>query len=166
MAKTQLDEIDYQILDELQRDGRMTNVDLAERVGISAPPCLRRVRVLEEAGYIKGYHAELDHAKLGYGITVFAQVALTQSSSENIQEFQEIVSVFPEVRECHMLTGDADSMLKIVAKDWEAYQAFLTDQLTANDLVKSVRSSISVGTPIDRPGVPVEKDLEKARKEE
>jgi DNA-binding Lrp family transcriptional regulator len=108
----------------------------------------------------------LDHAKLGYGITVFAQVALTQSSSENIQEFQKIVAKYPEVRECHMLTGDADSMLKIVAKDWEAFQDFLTDKLTANDLVGSVKSSISVGTPIDRPGVPVEKDLELARQED
>ena len=105
-GKVKLDTVDRQILNDLQEDGRMTNVDLAKRAGISAPPCLRRVRVLEEEGIIRGYHAELDAESLGYTVQVFAFVGLTSQAEADLQQFEEMVSAWPQVRECHMLMGE------------------------------------------------------------
>ena len=129
--RVRLDRIDRRILRDLQDNGRMTNVDLAERAGISAPPCLRRVRALEEAGLIRGYHAEVDAKELGFGITVFAQVGLSSQAETDLEAFEARVAAWPEVRECHMLAGETDYLLKIVARDWEAYQTFLTSRLTS-----------------------------------
>ncbi|HEX7849202.1 MAG TPA: Lrp/AsnC family transcriptional regulator, partial [Sphingomonas sp.] len=117
-----LDRIDRQILSLLQADGRMTNVELADRVGLTAPPCLRRVRALEEAGAIKGYHAELDPATLGYPITVFAMVSLKSQAERDLTAFESHIATIPEVRECHMLNGEIDFILKIVAGDLKAFQ--------------------------------------------
>jgi DNA-binding Lrp family transcriptional regulator len=114
MRRYKLDRIDRKILNDLQSNGRMTNVDLAERAGISAPPCLRRVRKLEDAGYIKGYHADLDPVALGYTVTVFAHVKLTSQAEADLKKFEEAVMSWPDVRECHMLTGETDYILKIV----------------------------------------------------
>src|SRR6185312_17385586 len=100
-----LDKIDRQILAILQDEGRITNVDLAERVGLTAPPCLRRVHALEREGLIKGYHAELATAALGYGVTVFALVSLKSQAEADLRAFEDHVAKLAEVRECHMLNG-------------------------------------------------------------
>lgn len=160
MHSLKLDHIDRQILANLQRHGRMTNVELARRVGISAPPCLRRVRVLEEAGYIRGYHADLDSRTLGYQLTVFAQVGLHSQSEGELKAFQERVAGWPLVRECYMLAGETDFLLKIVARDWDAYQHFLTDELTAAPNVSNVKSALTVSTSKWLPGVPIDVDAD------
>ena len=156
MARAKLDKIDRRILRELQDDGRMTNVDLAGRVGLSAPPCLRRVRALEEAGVIRGYHAELAPASLGYNITVFAQVGLSSQADSDLRAFMELVEAWPQVRECHMMAGETDFLLKVVAEDWEAYETFLTRQLTTAPNVSHVKSALSIRTAKQLPGVPVD----------
>ena len=155
MRRNALDRIDRAILSDLQADGRMTNVELADRVGVSAPSCLRRVRTLEQAGLISGYHADLDGAKLGFSVTVFAQVGLSSQHDADLQAFRK--SAWPEVRECYMLTGDADFLLKIVAPDWESYQAFLTTRLTAAPTVTHVKSALVYRTAKRLPGVPIDR---------
>lgn len=153
-----LDRIDRQILTLLQAEGRMTNVDLAERVGLTAPPCLRRVRSLEEAGYIRGYHADLDPAKLGYSITVFAMVSLRSQAERDLAAFEEHVAAIPEVRECHMLNGEIDFILKIVASDLNAFQRILTTHLTPAPNVASVKTSLTIRTAKSAAGIPVDPD--------
>lgn len=150
-----LDKIDREILALLQDDGRMTNVDLAERVGLTAPPCLRRVRTLEQAGVIRGYHADCDAAKLGYPITVFAMVSLRSQAEQDLAQFEEHIANIPEVRECHMLNGEIDFILKIVAPDLESFQRLLTTQLTAAPNVASVKSSLTIRTAKAQTGVPI-----------
>ncbi|KQN26380.1 ArsR family transcriptional regulator [Sphingomonas sp. Leaf33] len=149
------DRIDRQILGLLQDDGRMTNVDLAERVGLTAPPCLRRVRALEEAGAIQGYHASLDPASLGYTITVFAMVSLKSQAEADLTAFEQHVATIPEVRECHMLNGEIDFILKIVATDLRSFQELLTTQLTPAPNVSHVKTSLTIRTSKSLPGIPV-----------
>ncbi|HET9511275.1 MAG TPA: Lrp/AsnC family transcriptional regulator [Sphingomonas sp.] len=149
------DRIDRQILGLLQEDGRMTNVDLAERVGLTAPPCLRRVRALEEAGAIQGYHAALDPASLGYTITVFAMVSLKSQAEADLTAFEQHVATIPEVRECHMLNGEIDFILKIVATDLRSFQELLTTQLTPAPNVSHVKTSLTIRTSKSLPGIPV-----------
>lgn len=151
-----LDEIDRRLLAELQAEGRMTNVDLAARVGLTAPPCLRRVRGLEESGIIKGYHADLDGQKLGFTIMVFAMVSLRSQAEEALQAFEEHVQALPEVRECHMLNGEIDFILKIVSEDLQSFQEFLTSKLTPAPNVASVKTSLTIRTAKQEPGVPLE----------
>ena len=151
-----LDAIDRKILKELQDDGRITNVELASRVGISAPPCLRRVRSLEDAGVIRGYHAELDASKLGFAITVFAMVSLRSQAEEDLRAFENHIKTLPEVRECHMLNGEIDFILKIVSKDLQSFQEFLTSKLTPAPNVASVKTSLTIRTAKNEPGVPLE----------
>ena len=151
-----LDAIDRKILKELQEDGRITNVDLADRVGISAPPCLRRMRALEEAGVIKGYHAELDPGALGYGIMVFALVSLRSQAEDDLRTFEAHVATLPEVRECHMLNGEIDFILKIVAHDLQSFQNFLTSKLTPAPNVASVKTSLTIRTSKTSCGIPVD----------
>jgi DNA-binding Lrp family transcriptional regulator len=153
-----LDGIDRQILALLQENGRMTNVDLAERVGLTAPPCLRRVRALEEAGAIRGYHADIDPAQMGYPITVFAMVSLKSQAEADLAGFEQHVASIPEVRECHMLNGEIDFILKIVATDLRAFQELLTSQLTAAPNVSSVKTSLTIRTAKARSGVPIASD--------
>ena len=155
MQRVKLDRIDRQILSDLQRDGRMTNVKLAKRAGISAPPCLRRVRALEEAGYIRGYHADLEPKALGFNVTVFAMVGLTSQAEADLEAFERTIADWPEVRECYMLAGETDFLLKIVAADWDAYQNFLTSRLTAAKNVSHVKSALSIRASKTAPGVPV-----------
>ena len=150
------DRIDRQILAPLQDDGRMTNVDLAEQVGLTAPPCLRRVRALEEAGAIRGYHAELDPATLGYPITVFALVSLRSQAEADLSAFEKHVADIPEVRECHMLNGEIDFILKIVAPDLRRFQDILTTHLTPAPNVASVKTSLTIRTAKAVWGVPVD----------
>src|SRR5689334_17955868 len=117
MRHIKLDRIDRRILRDLQADGRMTNVDLAKRAGISAPPCLRRVRALEEAGLIRGYHADINAEALGFGVTVFAHVGLSSQAEADLKAFETLIASWPEVREANMLAGETDFILKIVAED-------------------------------------------------
>lgn len=154
MAKIKLDRIDRKILNDLQNNGRMTNVELAERAGISAPPCLRRVRALEEAGIIRGYHADIDPATLGYSVLVFVQVGLPSQTEGDLKKFEEQVRSWPMVRECHMIAGDSDFLLKVVARDWDDYQKFLTNHLTPN--VSQIKSTLGVKISKNLPGVPVD----------
>ena len=149
------DRIDRQIMALLQEDGRMTNVDLADRVGLTAPPCLRRVRALEEEGAIRGYHADLDPARLGYTITVFAMVSLKSQAESDLAAFEAHVATIPEVRECHMLNGEIDFILKIVATDLRSFQELLTTQLTPAPNVSHVKTSLTIRTAKAQPGIPV-----------
>jgi DNA-binding Lrp family transcriptional regulator len=150
-----LDALDRRILRELQDDGRITNVELARRVGISPPPCLRRLRALEEAGYIKGYRALLDAKLLGYDITVFALVHLSSQADADLRQFEEFVRGQPLVRECWMLSGEIDFILKCVAPDLKTFQSFVTE-LTAAPHVRNVKTSLTLRNSKDAALVPME----------
>lgn len=156
MPAPHIDEIDRKILTALQDSGRMTNVELAARVGLTAPPCLRRVRSLEEAGIIRGYHAMLDPATLGYAITGFALVSLRSQAEADLRAFEEHVARLPEIRECHMLSGEIDFILKVVAHDLQAFQNFLTTKLTPAPNVVNVKTSLTMRSSKLLPGVPVD----------
>ncbi|OSQ38478.1 Lrp/AsnC family transcriptional regulator [Thalassospira mesophila] len=160
MQRVKLDRIDRRILRDLQEDGRMTNVELARRAGISAPPCLRRVRALEEAGFIQGYHADVDAQALGYNVTVFALVGLSSQAEHDLRGFEKRAADWPEVRECHMVAGDMDFLLKIVSHSWDEYQKFLTTELTVAENVNHVKSALSIRTAKSQPGVPIDVDAE------
>ncbi|WP_237153656.1 Lrp/AsnC family transcriptional regulator [Oryzibacter oryziterrae] len=148
-----LDPIDWKILRELQADGRMTNVELASRVGISAPPCLRRVRALEEAGIIKGYRALLDEKSLGLDATMFAFVSLSSQSEAELMAFEARVASWPIVRECWMQSGEIDFILKCVAPDLKTCQTFVIEQLTAAPNVGTVRTSLTLRQVKNEPSV-------------
>ena len=154
MPGAKLDEIDRMILAELQADGRMTNVELAKRVGISAPPCLRRVRTLEEQGYIRGYHADIDPRELGFEVQVFAMVGLVSQAEADLSAFEAKCMGWSLVRECHMLNGEVDFVLKCVAPDLRSFQRFLTEELTSAPNVASVKTSLVIRGAKDEPGVP------------
>ncbi len=153
--KVKLDQIDLRILHDLQADGRVTNVELARRAGISAPPCLRRVRALEEDGFLRGYHADLDASKLGFKEMFFALVGLSSQSQDVLKGFEDKVSDWTEVRECHMIRGGGDFLLKIVARDKDQRDE-LTMKLTSADNVIKVTTLETIRTSKDDPGVPVE----------
>lgn len=156
MVRVKLDFIDRNILRQLQDEGRITNVELANRVGISAPPCLRRVRALEEGGFIRGYHADIEPGGLGYNVTVFAQVGLTSQAEPDLVAFEDLINSWPEVRECYMLAGETDFILKVVAEDWEIYQIFVMKKLTPAPNVAHVKSSLTIRSSISKPGVPID----------
>jgi DNA-binding Lrp family transcriptional regulator len=149
-----LDAIDRRILAELQADGRMTNVELATRAGISAPPCLRRVRRLEEAGVIRGYHADSDPQKLGWEITFFAIVGLESQKEVVLSAFEALVAGWPEVRECHMIRGGGDFLLRLVARD-TAHENQLTQRLTGAATVSRVQTLQTIRTSRSLAGVPL-----------
>ena len=153
--KIKLDSVDRKILADLQDNGRMTNVELAARAGISAPPCLRRVRALEDSGVIRGYHADIDGDALGYTVMIFAFVGLTSQAETDLQDFEKMVGDWDMVRECHMLMGETDFLLKIVAYDWDDFQRFLTTKLTPAPNVSHVKTALSIRTRKIKPGVPV-----------
>ena len=155
MRRLRLDRIDRRILRNLQAEGRITNVELAGRVGVSAPPCLRRVRALEEAGVIRGYHADVASEALGWAVTVFAQVGLASQAEADLQAFERLVAGWPEVREAHMLAGETDFLLKIVARDWDSYQRFLSAKLTSAPNVEHVKSALTLRVSKAEPGVPI-----------
>ncbi len=156
MSGTKLDAIDRKILAELQGNGRMTNVELSRRVGISAPPCLRRVRSLEQAGLIEGYHARVNARELGYEVTVFALVSLKSQAEAELVAFEDLARSWPLVRECHMLNGEIDFVLKCMAPNLLTFQNFLTGNLTAAPNVASVMTSLVIRAAKDEPGVPFE----------
>jgi DNA-binding Lrp family transcriptional regulator len=149
-----LDAIDRRILAELQADGRITNVELASRAGISAPPCLRRVRRLEEAGIIRGYHADTEAQKLGWEIMFFAVVGLDSQKEAVLSAFEQLVAGWPEVRECHMIRGGGDFLLKLVARD-TAHENQLTQRLTGSPSVTRVQTLQTIRTSRTLAGVPL-----------
>src|SRR5271169_1937366 len=155
MRGPKLDRIDRRILQLLQANGRMTNIALARRVGISPPPCLRRMRALEAAGLIRGYHADLAPEALGFAVTVFAQIGLASQAETDLKAFENLVLSWPEVREAHMLAGETDFLLKIVAPDWDSYQRFLSANLTSAPNVSHVKSALMLRMSKNEPGVPI-----------
>jgi DNA-binding Lrp family transcriptional regulator len=157
MQRVRLDRIDQRILADLQDDGRMTNVDLARRAGISAPPCLRRVRALETSGFIKGYHAELDAELLGFREMFFALVGLDSQAQDVLAGFEQAVADWAEVRECHMIRGGGDFLIKVVARD-KSHRDALTMKLTSTPHVAKVQTLETIRTSKDQPGVPVRAD--------
>lgn len=151
---SKLDKIDLKLLALLQEDGRKTNVDLANSVGISAPPCLRRVRALEESGYIRGFHAVVNARRLGFEVKAFAMVGLHSQAEVDLNAFEECCRNWPLVREYHMLNGDIDFILKCLSPDLSSFQRFITEELTAADNVANVRTSLVIREAKDKPGVP------------
>ncbi|MFT8674475.1 MAG: Lrp/AsnC family transcriptional regulator [Acetobacter sp.] len=156
---TDLDAVDLRIVAELQNDGRITNVELARRVGISAPPCLRRVRRLEEEGVIRGYHAEPDSVSLGWPITFFALIGLESQKETILCAFEQTLAEWPEVRECHMIRGGGDFLVRLIARD-AAHENRLTRQLTEAVHVIRVQTLQTIRTSLERWGVPLENDHE------
>ena len=150
-----LDAIDWRILKELQGDGHMTNVALANRVGLSAPPCLRRVRALEEVGLIAGYTVLLDEPALGFELTAFAMVGLHNQAEAELRAFENLVLGWPLVREAYMLSGESDFMLKCIARDLPTFQEFILDKLTAAPNVASVKTFLTIRRAKRDPGVPI-----------
>ncbi len=156
MRRAKLDRVDRIILRDLQEHGRITNVELAQHAGISAPPCLRRLRALEDAGLIRGYHADLDPDALGFPITVFIQVGLASQAEADLQAFEALIQDWPEVRDAHMLSGEADFLLKVVSTGWDSYQRFLTSKLTPAPNVAHVKAAPVLRRSKYAPGVPVD----------
>lgn len=154
MAAPRPDEIDRHILAELQADGRMTNVELAGRVGISAPPCLRRVRALEDDGLITGYHASVDARALGFEVAFFALVRLHSQAVADLAAFEGQCRGWPLVRECHMLNGEIDFILRCVSPDLASFHSFLTEELLTSHNVASVKTSLVIRSAKDEPGIP------------
>lgn len=158
MKNVKQDRIDLTILSEMQKNGRVTNVELAQKAGISAPPCLRRVRALEDAGYINGYYADVSPEKMGYGLTVFIHVGLANHTEQDLIDFAKLIDTWPEVRASFMLTGDSDFLIKVVSKDWEEFQKFLTSKLTGAENVNHVKSFPAMRRTKFAPGVPIDLD--------
>lgn len=156
MDRHKPDAIDLRILSELQAEGRITNVELSRRAKITAPPCLRRVRALEKAGYIRGYHADLDPRLLGFELTAFAFVGLASQAEADLRAFEDSIRSWPEVRECYMLSGEVDFVLKCVARDLSAFQNFITEKLTATRNVASVRTALAIRASKREPGIPID----------
>jgi DNA-binding Lrp family transcriptional regulator len=157
MRRVKLDRIDLKILRDLQDEGRMTNVELARRAGISAPPCLRRVRALEEAGFVRGYHAELDAEKMGFEVMFIVLVGLDSQSEAVLKGFEALMADWAEVRECHMVRGAGDFVLKVVARN-TAHENELTTRLTGAPHVATVQTIQVIRTSKQVPGVPVDPD--------
>lgn len=158
MRRNKLDAIDRRILSDLQAHGRMTNVELAERAGISAPPCLRRLRALEDDQVILGYHAEINAEAMDYKIIAFVQVKLSSNNDHDLRQFEAAIMRLPEVRECHLLAGDFDFLLRVVGRDWEDYQKFLTAELVSAPHVAQTKSSLVIRRSKFAPGVPMADD--------
>ena len=156
MRSARLDATDWRILHELQADGRITNVELARKVGISAPPCLRRVRALEKAGIIKGFAAILNDKALGFDVTAFAMIRLHSQAEADLIAFEERARASPIVRDCYMLSGEIDFLLKCVGPDLSAFQDFIIHELTAAPNVASVKTSLVIRASKHAEGVPVE----------
>lgn len=156
MTGHRLDDIDYQIMNELQKDGRMTNIELSRRIKISAPPCLRRVKTLEDMGYIQDYHAVVNMKSLGFDVQVFVMVGLNTQAESDLSAFEEKCRSLPMVRECHMVNGEIDFILKCIAPNLSTFQKFLTEHLTSADNVASVKTSLVIRISKDVAGVPFE----------
>jgi len=155
MLKIKLDAIDKRILAALQRNGRLTNVQLAEEAGLSPSPCLRRVRILEEAGIIAGYHARLDRKGIGLGLTVFVGVRVERHGDETADAFRRAVMERPEIVSCHIVSGEADFLLQVVVADLAAYESLLLNVLLRLPRVTDIRSNFALQTVKDESGLPL-----------
>jgi len=144
MPNVKIDAIDKKIILALQADGKITVADLAAKVGLSPSPCARRVRILEEAGIVKGYSAVIDQSKVGLPISAFASIKLERQSEENLDRFGEAVSRWPEVVDCYLMTGQRDYLMRIVARDLESYERFLKQKLTRLEGVASIETSFAL----------------------
>jgi Lrp/AsnC family leucine-responsive transcriptional regulator len=142
--RKELDAIDLRIIAELQADGRMTAQELAERVGLSPSPCARRVRLLTEAGIIKGYAALIDYVKVGRKVTAFASIKLSRQHEEDLDQFAEVVSRWPEVVDCHLMTGQRDYLMRVLVSDLQDYERFLKEKLTRLECVGSIETSFAL----------------------
>lgn len=152
----ELDRYDRRILEELQKDGRISNQELAERIGLSPSPCLRRVRTLEESGLIRGYHALLDAGKLGLSLMALIHISMDRHTPERFANFEAKIAALPEVLECLLITGqDADYQLKVVVKDMDAFQALLLEKITRIEGVSGVHSSFVLRRVVDQTALPV-----------
>ena len=151
------DRTDMRILAALQEEGRLTNVELAERVALSPSPCLRRVKRLETAGVVRGYRAVLDREAVGLGLTVFVEIKVERHSRENAQALQDALAAMPEVVSCHMVSGTADFLAEVVVADLRAYEVLLTERLLVLPMVSDIRSNVSLrrvksDAPLPLPG--------------
>ena len=155
MLRSELDEIDSKILAELQANARLRNVELAEKVGLSASPCLRRVRRLEELGIIKGYATLVDQQAVNLPVSVFIQVTLEKQIEPALELFERQIREWPEVMECYLMTGDADYHLRVVTADLAQYERFLMEKLTRLDGVASIKSAFSLKQVAYRTALPV-----------
>jgi len=152
----ELDRYDRRILEELQKDGRISNQELAERIGLSPSPCLRRVRALEESGLVHGYRALLDANKLGLSLMALIHISMDRHTPERFTNFEEKIAALPEVLECLLITGqDADYQLKVVVKDMDAFQALLLEKITRIEGVSGVHSSFVLRRVVDKTALPV-----------
>jgi Lrp/AsnC family leucine-responsive transcriptional regulator len=158
MLNNNLDEIDLRILDQMQGDARLSNVDLAERVGLSPSPCLRRLRKLESDGVIQGYMTFVDQAKVGLPVSVFISVALKEQSESALEEFETSVSALPQVMECYLMTGTADYLLRVVMQDLSDYEQFLKNHLTRIPAIASIQSSFALKQVSYRTVLPLSQD--------
>ena len=150
-----LDQTDRRILKELMADGRLTNVALAARIGITPPPCLRRVRTLEEQGFITGYAAEVDARKLGFEVNAFVMVTLHSQAEADLRAFENRVLAWPIVREAYIISGETDFLLRCVARDLTTFQEFVMRELTAAPNVSSIRTQLAIRRAKSEPGVPL-----------
>ena len=155
MPRHELDQTDLKLLAALQKNGRLTNVDLSRLSGITAPPCLRRVRTLEENGVIRGYHAEVDPKKLGFHVIGFAYVGLVSQAEPQLKLFTKLVRGWRIVREAYSLQGEVDYLLKCVTRDLTEFQTFVTDILLTTPNVRTVKTSILFDTIKCEPGIPL-----------
>lgn len=146
MPNSELDAIDRRIIETLQADGRLSNVDLAERVGLSPSPCLRRVKRLEREGYIEAYRAMLQRRRIGLGLTVFVGVKIESHANDRAEAFQEAIIAMPEIIACHLVAGEVDYLLEVVVPDLEHYQRYLVGKLLNLSIIREVRSNIAIQT--------------------
>ncbi len=158
MPNINLDEIDLRILDQMQSDARLSNVDLAERVGLSPSPCLRRLRKLESDGVIQGYMTFVDQTKVGLPVSVFINVALKEQSETALEEFETSVSALPQVMECYLMTGTSDYLLRVVTQDLADYERFLKNHLTRIPAIASIQSSFALKQVTYRTVLPLSQD--------
>lgn len=145
MPSSELDTIDRKILRKLQSDGKISIGELAEFVGLSPSPCARRVRLLEQAGIIKGYAAIIDQKRVGLPISAFASIKLERQREEDLDRFEDAVSRWPEVLDCYLMTGQRDYLMRVVAADLEAYERFIKDKLTRLENISSIETSFALG---------------------
>lgn len=157
MASAQVDRIDAKILHALAQDGRMSWRDLADRIGLSLTPTLRRVRRLEEAGIISGYSARFDEQRLGFGITMYVMVTLEKQTEETLKVFERRVADVPEIMSCYLMTGEADYILRIVVSDLRSYQRFMLDVLTRIPGVSRIQSALAIKPVFQRNAPPIPK---------
>ena len=150
------DRYDFRILEELQRDGRISNQSLADRIGLSASPCLRRVKALEDSGLISGYHAKIDLKKAGLSLMALVHISMARHTAEQFEAFEQAISTLPEVLECLLITGqDADYQLKVVVRDMDSYQDLLLNKITRIEGVAGVHTSFVLRQAVEQRGVPL-----------